>query len=66
MNNVPKFHAGDGFRGSNRPSGRNNFQVDLLDTFLSPADWIKALWLLIPPGFVLALIWLFRRPAANA
>lgn len=33
-----------------------NFWQDLLDTFQSSPDWIKALWLLIPPGFVLALI----------
>ncbi len=38
-----------------------NFWADFLDTFQSSADWIKALWLAIPPGFVLALIWLFRR-----
>ena len=38
-----------------------NFWADLLDTFQSSADWIKALWLLIPPAFVLALIWLIRR-----
>ena len=39
----------------------HNFWADLLDTFQSSADWIKALWLVIPPGFVLALIWLFFR-----
>ena len=38
-----------------------NFWADLLDTFQSSADWIKALWLIVPPGFVLALIWLIRR-----
>ena len=38
-----------------------NFWADLLDTFQSSADWVKALWLVIPPAFVLALIWLFRR-----
>jgi len=43
-----------------------NFWADLLDTFQSSADWIKALWLTIPPGFVLALIWLFRRRMAPA
>ncbi len=42
-----------------------NFWADLLDTFQSSADWIKALWLLIPPAFVLALIWLFRRRVAR-
>jgi hypothetical protein len=33
-----------------------NFWADLLDAFQSSPDWIKALWLLIPPGFSLALI----------
>lgn len=33
-----------------------NFWADLLDTFQSSPDWIKALWLLIPPCFLLALI----------
>jgi hypothetical protein len=38
-----------------------NFIADLLDTFQSSPDWIKALWLLIPPGFLLALIALLTR-----
>ncbi len=38
-----------------------NLWADLLDTFQTSPEWIKALWLLIPPAFVLALIWLFRR-----
>lgn len=33
-----------------------NFLADLLDTFQSSPDWIKALWLLTPPGFLLGLI----------
>ena len=33
-----------------------NFWADVLDTFQSSPDWIKALWLMIPPGFLLALI----------
>lgn len=33
-----------------------NFWSDLLDTFQSSPDWIKALWLLIPPGFLLGLV----------
>ncbi|MEI4481846.1 MULTISPECIES: hypothetical protein [unclassified Phyllobacterium] len=33
-----------------------NFISDFLDTFQSSPDWIKALWLLIPPGFLLGLI----------
>jgi hypothetical protein len=33
-----------------------NFWADLLDTFQSSPDWIKAIWLLVPPAFILALI----------
>src|SRR5262245_61217374 len=32
-----------------------NFLADVLDTFQFAPNWIKALWLLIPPGFLLAL-----------
>ena len=38
-----------------------NFWSDLLDTFQSSPDWIKALWLLIPPGFLLGLVALKMR-----
>jgi len=38
-----------------------NFWSDLLDTFQSSPDWIKALWLLIPPAFTLALVALTLR-----
>ena len=38
-----------------------NLWADLLDTFQSSAEWVKALWLAIPPAFVLGLIWLFFR-----
>ncbi|MFS8121868.1 hypothetical protein QD336_05550 [Rhizobium sp. BR 250] len=38
-----------------------NFWADLLDTFQSSPDWIKALWLLIPPCFLLALIKILTR-----
>ena len=38
-----------------------NFWADLLDTFKSSPDWIKALWLTIPPGFLLALVALLMR-----
>lgn len=38
-----------------------NFWADLLFTFQSSPDWIKALWLLVPPAFLLAatviMIW---------
>lgn len=38
-----------------------NFWADLLDTFQSSPDWIKALWLLVPPCFLLGLIVLMMR-----
>ena len=38
-----------------------NFISDFLDTFQSSPDWIKALWLLIPPGFLLGLIAIVMR-----
>ena len=38
-----------------------NFWADVLDTYETSADWLKVLWLIIPPAFVLALVWLFRR-----
>ncbi len=31
MNNIANCHAGDGFGGSNRPSGRYNFWADAID-----------------------------------
>ena len=33
-----------------------NFWADLLSTFRSMPDWIKALWPLVPPVFVLACV----------
>ena len=38
-----------------------NFWSNLLDTFQSSPDWIKALWLIVPPAFVLALVALTLR-----
>ncbi len=41
-----------------------NFWADLLSTFRSMPDWIKVVWLVIPPVFVLGLVglvFLFRR-----
>src|SRR5262245_52731017 len=38
-----------------------NFWAHLLVTFQSTPDWFKTLWLLIPPGFLLALIALLTR-----
>lgn len=40
-----------------------NFWADLLDTYQSLSDWIKALWLLVPPAFVLGLVAILRLPA---
>jgi hypothetical protein len=45
-----------------------NFIADFLDTFQSSPDWIKALWLLIPPSFLLAFVAMllnFRRSPAK-
>ncbi len=42
-----------------------NFWADLLDTFQSMDDWLKALALLIPPGFVLVVLGLFLRHRAT-
>lgn len=42
-----------------------NFLADLLDTFQSMDDWLKALALLIPPGFVLGAAGLFLRHRAT-
>lgn len=33
-----------------------NFWADLFDTYQSTADWIKALWIVAVPGFLLGLI----------
>jgi hypothetical protein len=42
-----------------------NFLADLLDTFQSMDDWLKALTLLIPPGFALGAAGLFLRHRAT-
>jgi hypothetical protein len=42
-----------------------NLLADLLDTFQSMDDWLKALALLIPPGFVLGAVGLFLRHRAT-
>ena len=42
-----------------------NFLADLLDTFQSMDDWLKALALLIPPGFVLCVVGLCLRHKAT-
>jgi len=38
-----------------------NFWRDLFDTYQSLPDWLKLLWLVVPPGFVLALTGLILR-----
>ena len=38
-----------------------NFLADLLSTFRSMPDWIKALWIVVPPLFVLAFTALIIR-----
>jgi hypothetical protein len=47
------------------PMNDYNFLADVLDTFQSMDDWLKALALLIPPGFVLGLVGLFLRHRAT-
>ena len=42
-----------------------NFLADLLDTFQSMDDWLKALALLIPPSFALGAAGLFLRHRAT-
>jgi hypothetical protein len=32
-----------------------NFRQDFFDTYQSLSDWLKILWLIVPPAFVLAL-----------
>lgn len=38
-----------------------NFWQDFFDTYQSLSDWMKALWLIIPPAFVLGLVALVMR-----
>ncbi len=37
------------------------FWQDFFDTYQSLSDWIKALWLIVPPAFVLAALALVLR-----
>ena len=41
--------------------GNYNFWQDLFDTYQSLSDWLKILWLIVPPAFVLALVALTLR-----
>ena len=38
-----------------------NFWQDLFDTYQSLSDWLKILWLIVPPAFVLGLVALTLR-----
>lgn len=38
-----------------------NFWQDFFDTYQSLPDWLKALWLIVPPAFVLGLLALLTR-----
>ncbi len=38
-----------------------NFWQDFFDTYQSLSNWTKALWLIVPPAFVLGLIALITR-----
>lgn len=33
-----------------------NFWQDFFDTYQSLSDWLKVLWLIVPPAFVLGLV----------
>lgn len=41
--------------------GNYNFWQDFFDTYQSLSDWMKALWLIVPPAFVLGLVALVMR-----
>ena len=49
-----------------------NFWQDFFDTYQSLSDWVKTLWLIVPPAFALGALWLAldyrlkRRSAAAA
>lgn len=38
-----------------------NFWQDFFDTYQSLSDWMKALWLIVPPAFMLGLVALAMR-----
>ncbi len=38
-----------------------NFWQDFFDTYQSLSDWMKMLWLIVPPAFVLGLVALAMR-----
>jgi hypothetical protein len=41
--------------------GHYNFWQDFFDTYQSLSDWMKVLWVVIPPAFILGLIALVMR-----
>lgn len=38
--------------------GDYNFWRDFFDTYQSLSDWVKTLWLIVPPVFALGALWL--------
>ena len=42
-----------------------NFWQDFFDTYQSLSDWMKMLWLIVPPAFILGLVALVMRPGAR-
>ena len=38
-----------------------NFWADFFDTYQSLSDWVKILWLIVPPAFLLAFVALILR-----
>ena len=47
--------------GGHVPMDHYNFWQDFFDTYQSLSNWTKALWLIVPPAFVLGLIALILR-----
>ncbi|NVK34103.1 MAG: hypothetical protein HWE23_06470 [Rhodobacteraceae bacterium] len=46
--------------------GDYNFWQDFFDRYQSLSDWMKMLWLVVPPAFVLGLIALVMRMRINS
>ncbi|MGC4026693.1 MAG: hypothetical protein QM744_17070 [Mesorhizobium sp.] len=42
-----------------------SFWQDFFATYRSSPDAIKALWLIVPPAFVIALTWVLSKASAN-
>lgn len=43
-----------------------NFWQDFFDTYQSLSDWMKVLWLMVPPVFILGLAALLARPRTGS